>query len=135
MKWRILLFVMVMLFVGISVSVDAAVLCSNPSGSVFVRAQCKGNEQQLDLAALGLSLGSIYVRESEEVITPIDTYGTATAICDAGDLVLGGGHNTGATRVLVGRSFPDTPGSWTVSVVSPDVAIGWFAVAVCIHPN
>jgi hypothetical protein len=43
-----------MQFVGISVSVDAAVLCSNPSGSVFVRSQCNGNEQQLNPIALEL---------------------------------------------------------------------------------
>ena len=33
---------------------EAAVLCSNPSGSVFVRDVCKGNETPLNLAALGL---------------------------------------------------------------------------------
>ncbi len=54
MKERILFFVMVMLFVGFSVSVDADMLCSNPHGSVFVRSQCKGNEQKLDPIALGL---------------------------------------------------------------------------------
>jgi hypothetical protein len=54
MKSKIQFFVMVMSFVGISVSVDAAMLCSNPSGSVFVRAQCSGNEQQLNPIALGL---------------------------------------------------------------------------------
>jgi hypothetical protein len=53
MKLRILFFMM-MLLVGISVSVDAAILCTNPSGSVFVRAQCNGNEQQLNPIALGL---------------------------------------------------------------------------------
>ena len=40
MKSRMLLFVMAILFIGIARSVDAAVLCSNASGSVFVRAQC-----------------------------------------------------------------------------------------------
>lgn len=180
MKSRMLLCVMAILFIGIASSVDAAVLCSNASGSVFVRALCRANEQQLDLAALGLvgpagpagamgpagpagpqgatgpagpagpqgatgaagpegpqgpagNLGSIYVRFSPSVSTPINTYGTAVATCDPGDLVLGGGHNTGAAVVTVGRSFPDTPGSWTASVVSPNVAIGWSAVAVCLN--
>ena len=152
MKSRTLLFVMVILFAGIAKSVDAAVLCSNASGSVFVRAQCNANEQQLNLAALGLvgppgpagpagpagpqgpagNMGSIYLRFSESVLTPINTYGTAVATCDPGDLVLGGGHNTGAAVVTVGRSFPDTPGSWTVSVISPNVGIGWVAAAVCL---
>ena len=54
MNWRILLLVLVMLFVGISAPADADVLCSNPSGSVFVRTQCKANERQLDPVALGL---------------------------------------------------------------------------------
>src|ERR1051325_3614766 len=174
MKSRMVLFVMTVLVVGIASSVDAAVLCSNASGSVFVRAHCNANEQQLDLAALGLvgppgpagpagptgpagpqgatgpagpagpqgatgpagpqgpagNKGSIYLRSSEMVFTPINTIGTAVATCDPGDLVLGGGHNTGATVVTVGRSFPDTAGSWTASVVSPNVAIGWFTVAV-----
>lgn len=187
---------MVMLCVGIAVSVDAAVLCANPSGSVFVRAQCNSNEQQLNPAALGLvgpqgpagptgatgpagpqgatgpagpagpqgatgpagpqgpqgatgpagpqgavgptgpagNLGSIYVKFGLPIVTPQNTYGTAVVTCDTGDLVLGGGHNTGATVVTVGRSFPDTPSSWTVSVVSPNVAISWDAVAVCLKP-
>ena len=33
---------------------NAAVLCANPSGSVFVRETCKSNETKLDPAALGL---------------------------------------------------------------------------------
>ena len=181
MKSKMLL-VMAILFVGISRSVDEAVLCSNASGSVFVRAACHANEQQVDLAALGLvgpagpagpvgpagpagpqgatgpagpagpqgatgpagpqgpqgpagNLGTIYLRFSEMVTTPINTYGTAVATCDPGDLVLGGGHNTGATVVTVGRSYPDTTGSWTASVVSPNVAIGWFAAAVCLKTS
>ena len=222
MKSRLLLFVMAILFTGIARSVDAAVLCSNASGSVFVRAQCNANEQQLDPAALGLvgppgpagavgpagptgpqgpggaagpvgpggpagiagpigpagpagaagpigpagpagaagpigpigpagpagaagpqgpqgsqgpsgNIGAIYLRFSPTVTTPINTYGTAVATCNTGDRVLGGGHNTGATVVTVGRSYPDTPSSWTVSVVSPGVAIGWSAVAVCLQ--
>src|SRR2546425_9416245 len=35
-------------------TVAQTVLCSNPSGSVFVRQQCLSNEQQLDPVALGL---------------------------------------------------------------------------------
>lgn len=54
MIWRILLLVMVMLLVGISAPAEADVLCTNPSGSVFVRTQCKGSEIQLNPVALGL---------------------------------------------------------------------------------
>jgi hypothetical protein len=32
---------------------DAAVLCVNPSGSVFLRDACKGNESPVNIAALG----------------------------------------------------------------------------------
>ena len=42
------------LCVAMTAGLDAAVLCSNPSGSVFVRDSCKGNETQLNPAALGL---------------------------------------------------------------------------------
>jgi len=49
---------MVVLAIGLltatTASLDAAVLCANPSGSVFVRDECKNSETQLDLAALGL---------------------------------------------------------------------------------
>ena len=38
---------------------NAAVLCANPSGSVFVREACKGNETTLDAAALGLGTRTI----------------------------------------------------------------------------
>ena len=48
------LLVMWMLLVGFSVPADAQVLCTNPSGLVFVRTQCKGNEIQLDPVTLGL---------------------------------------------------------------------------------
>src|SRR5260370_34962387 len=34
--------------------VEAAVLCANPSGSVFLRATCNGSEIKLDPVALGL---------------------------------------------------------------------------------
>jgi len=40
--------------VAIAAYADAAVLCANPSGSVFLRDACKGKETQLDPVALGL---------------------------------------------------------------------------------
>ena len=36
-------------------SAEATVLCSNPSGSIFIRDVCKSNETTVDLAALGVS--------------------------------------------------------------------------------
>ena len=46
--------VMLMLLVGLSAPADADVLCANPSGSVFLRTQYKGNDTQLNPVALGL---------------------------------------------------------------------------------
>jgi hypothetical protein len=77
-------------------------------------------------------VGTTYQVSSPEVTTNVGQYGTATATCNAGDRVLGGGHNTGAADVFVGRSYPDTVGSWTVSVKPMAISIGWFAVAVCL---
>lgn len=54
MKRRILPLLTVLLAIGMLGGAEAAVLCANPSESVFVRDTCKGNEQQLDLTALGL---------------------------------------------------------------------------------
>ena len=146
MKSRILLFVMVMLFVGISVSVDATMLCSNPSGSVFVRAQCNGNEQQLNPIALGLvgpqgpagpaDRSLTYVRYSLPVTTLIEQFGTARATCDAGDRVLAGGPDTGAVDIVAERSLPDdTDSSWTVTLKPTADSITWFAVAVCLETH
>jgi hypothetical protein len=89
-------------------------------------------------AAAGGNYGAIkgiYVVQSPLVNTGIGVYGTATAACDAGDRVLGGGHHTGARHIYVGRSFPETDSSWTVSVEPIDVAIGWYAYAVCLKTN
>ena len=47
--WMVAIFV-----VGVGSRVDGAVLCANPSGSVFVRGTCKPNETPLDPVALGL---------------------------------------------------------------------------------
>ena len=78
-------------------------------------------------------LNTTYQVSSPNVTTPIGVYATAVATCNAGDRVLGGGYDTGATHIYVGRSFPDTDGSWTVSVTPIDVAIIWNAVAVCLQ--
>ena len=78
------------------------------------------------------AVSSTYLVQSATVTTTIGTVGTAVATCNPGDRVLGGGHNTGAGDILVGRSYPDTASSWTVSVKPTAVSIGWFVVAVCL---
>jgi hypothetical protein len=105
MHWRILLLVMVMLLVGLSVSADAAVLCSNLSGSVFVRAQCKAHEQQLDLIALGLvgpqgpagppgpsGVSGYQIVVHQEFLAP-GTFADVHVECPTGKKVLGGGFD------------------------------------------
>jgi hypothetical protein len=60
MKCLLGLFVLLLLLMmsvfrgGLCSYADAAVLCANPSGSVFLRTQCSGNETYLDPVALGL---------------------------------------------------------------------------------
>jgi hypothetical protein len=54
MERRILPLLPVLLVIGMLGGAEAAVLCANPGGVVFMRDTCNGNEQQLDLAALGL---------------------------------------------------------------------------------
>lgn len=89
-------------------SVDAGadvvhtVLCSNQSGSVFVRQQCNANEQQLDPVALGLvgpqgppgpsGVSGYQMLAHQESLSP----GTSTNVhveCPTGKRVLGGGFN------------------------------------------
>jgi hypothetical protein len=90
---RIPLLVMVMQLVGISAPADAAVLCSNPSGSVFVRAQCKANEQQLDPAALGLGgISGYQIVTHQEFLAP-GTFANVHVECPTGKKVLGGGFD------------------------------------------
>jgi len=78
------------------------------------------------------AVSSTYLVQSAPVTTAIGATGTAVATCNPGDRVLGGGHNTGAGDILVGRSYPDTISSWTVSVKPTAVQIVWGAVAVCL---
>jgi hypothetical protein len=100
MKWRILPLVMVLLFVGISVSADAAVLCSNPSESVFVREQCKANEQQLDPGALGFGLQVIFRDVTRDAfLNPRESL-VVVASCQDGEVVIGGGFNFNPENVL-----------------------------------
>ncbi len=99
MNWRILLLVMAMLLVGIAVSAEAAVLCSNPSGSVFVRAQCKAHEQQLDLGLVGppgpagpSGVSGYEIVAHQEFLAPL-TFANVHVECPTGKKVLGGGFN------------------------------------------
>jgi hypothetical protein len=91
-------------------SAYAAVLCSNPSGSVFVRTACKAHETQLDPAALGLvgpqgpsgppgpagptgptGPANVVVR-FVDTDTPSGSNDSATASCNPGERATGGGR-------------------------------------------
>ncbi|MDH5263182.1 MAG: hypothetical protein OEX21_00385 [Betaproteobacteria bacterium] len=94
---------------------------------------CRPSEVALQWSQQGSNAApSTYLAYSPMIITNIGDYGSATAACNPGDKVLGGGHNTGASDISVGRSFPDTAGSWTVGLKPTAVAIGWQVVAVCL---
>ena len=80
-----------------------AVLCSNLSGSVFVRQQCHENEQQLDPVALGLvgpqgpagppgpsGISGYQIVTHQESLSP-STIANVHVECPIGKRVLGGG--------------------------------------------
>lgn len=78
---------------------------------------------------------TIYRVQGANVQTNLGNYGTSTATCNAGDKVLGGGHVTGASDILLNLSYPDTDNSWKVALKPTAVNIGWYVVAVCAHTN
>jgi len=82
-----------------------AVLCSNSSGSVFVRQQCNANEQQLDPVTLGLvgpqgpagppgpsGVSGHQIVAHQELLSP-GTSANVHVECPTGKRVLGGGFN------------------------------------------
>jgi hypothetical protein len=94
---------------------------------------CRPSEVPIQWSQQGSGAApSTYQAHSPMVTTIINEYGSATATCNPGDRVLGGGHNTGASDISVGRSFPDTAGSWTVGLKPTAVTIVWQVVAVCL---
>jgi len=135
MNWRIELLLMVLLLVGVSISVDADVLCSNPSGSVSVREHCKANEQQLDPAALGFKpqirffdeeRSGVVVDPGEELIVAVQ--------CEDDEVVVTGGYITDpndALRVTLDAFFFDGLHSgWRVDFLNVDDEPATFFVRV-----
>jgi hypothetical protein len=138
---RLIMLSMAAFLVGISSYAYAAVLCANPSGSVFLRpAACKGNETALDPVALGLqgpqgpagpagptgpshayfqSLGSA-------AGSPFHTIATLTVpagsyIIDARTVLFGGRLATCFLRysTLPGPGFPSLPPGDGLQIVMP----------------
>lgn len=101
MNSRIVLLVMVLPLVGVSMPVDADVLCSKPSGSVFVREHCKANEQQLDPAALGFKPQIRFFDEERSgvVVDPGEELIVA-AQCEDDEVVVSGGYITDPNDAL-----------------------------------
>jgi len=86
-------------------TVAQTVLCSNPSGSVFVRQQCLSNEQQLDPVALGLvgpqgpagppgpsGISGYQIVTHQAFLSP-STIANVHVECPIGKRVLGGGFD------------------------------------------
>ena len=96
-------------------------------------ASCRSSEVALQWSQQGSGgTPSTYIVSSPVVFTSNGNVGVATAACNPGDRVLGGGHETGASNISVGFSFPDTAGSWSVALKPTGVDIGWQAYAVCL---
>ena len=75
MIWRILLLVMLILMVGLPAPANAEVLCAKPSGSVFVRSQCKNNEIQVGPVSLVSGGGTGWELVTSEVTIGADEFG------------------------------------------------------------
>ncbi len=133
MNSRILPLVMVLL-VGISASADAAVLCSNPSGSVFVREQCQANEQQLDPVALGFGPQVIFRDVQRDAVLNPGERLSVVAMCGVGEIVISGGFNfdpASVLRVAANTAFFDGVHSgWIVDFVNAGDTTALFFVRV-----
>jgi len=98
--------------------------CANPSASVFVRAQCKSNEDQLDPVALGL-VGpqgppgtpgiSAYEIVSNKQSVAIGATASVHAQCPTGKTVLGGGFSVESAKDVLVMSSDPTDGAGTVN--------------------
>jgi hypothetical protein len=138
MIWRIWLLVMLILMVGLPAPADAEVLCAKPSGSVFVRSQCKNNEVQVGPVSLVSGGGTGWELVTSEVTIGADEFGVFS--CPPGKFVVNGG--------VIG--FIDVPGSdepeprlvpvpgpipngtgWTIQGSPGNTADVW---AICVNP-
>jgi hypothetical protein len=127
---------MVLLLVGISVSVGADVLCSGPSGLVFVREQCMANEQQLDPAALGFAPQVIFRDvQRDAMINPGEELIVA-ASCKDGEVVISGGYSTDPSaplRVTLDSPFFDGQHSgWRVDFLNVKDTAAMLSVSVTV---
>ena len=133
--------VLAMFLLAIAPPADAAVLCSNPSGSLSVRAACKGSEQRLDPAALGLQgpagLSGYEVVskqfESTAGVSDLIVHFGAFVACPAGKKLLGGGGNAiwvdganAAHAAAVVSGMPQVANGehqWVIAIQKPDGAL------------
>jgi hypothetical protein len=125
MNWKIPLLVMVLPLILVPMSADADVLCSNQSGSVFVREHCKANEQQLDPATLGFTPQIIFrdVQRNGVTVDPGEELIVAAG-CEEGEVVVSGGYITQPSdplRVTLDGPFFDGQNSgWRVDFLNVD---------------
>jgi hypothetical protein len=147
-QWRL---PVLRLLVGFYSSADAAILCANASGAVFVRSTtCRAGETQLDPVALGLSgpagapgadgadgvSGWEIVRVEGNAAAP-GQVSQARARCPAGKRVVGGGFTTiqDLGRVVTASPNEDSPGIWAFVVLAvndgPGGSVTVIARAIC----
>jgi hypothetical protein len=100
MNRRILFLATMLLLTGLSVSADAAVLCANPGGSVFLRPQCRANEQQVNLPTPGLGLQVIFRDVQQVAVLGPGEILTVAASCAVGEVVVSGGYITDSSDIL-----------------------------------
>jgi hypothetical protein len=85
---KLLLLLVVIMVTGAPGSAEAAVLCANPSGSVFVRDACLSNENPLDLAAPGLAARDAYTYSRRGVPLTATATTVAQLSVDPGSYVI-----------------------------------------------
>lgn len=111
----ILLFSASILAFAIQVS-HATSLCSNPSGSVFVRDQCRANEQSVTAGPAGIT-GLVIVKHQDS-LAPGSTFNVRVD-CPSGKKVLGGGFDIETPADL--RIFASEPSDGHGNVID----YGW----------
>ena len=125
LKLKLKHFSVLLLLAGFYSSADAAVLCSNSSGGVFVRdTVCRAGETQLDPVALGLKgpagadgadgVSGYEIVETAEDVDPGELK-SVFAECPAGKKPVGGGFSVmanpaDAAGIRLLRSRPDVIG-------------------------
>ena len=114
---------------------------SVPRAALADRATTAVSVEQASRAAVAAGLDRVVYRVATASLPPApaageSTTGTATARCDPGQLVVGGGAKLEDSMSIV-DSFPDGAGSWTAHANNDDTAAAhsFTVFAVCVTAN